>query len=95
MGDRILCYDSVELVTENQEKPLLDNRLYRVIGLSNQLDVFLIHDPDTSKAAAAMDVNVGSLSDPKDMLGTAQAVQHFCFMETKKARTDPRANTVM
>jgi insulysin len=36
-----------------------------------------IHDPDTDKAAAAMDINVGSFSDPDDLSGTAHAVEHF------------------
>lgn len=66
------------------EKPLLDDRSYRVIKLANQLEVLLIHDPTTNKAAAAMDVNVGSFSDPEDMPGTAHAVEHFLFMGTEK-----------
>ncbi|PQE23415.1 a-pheromone processing metallopeptidase ste23 protein [Rutstroemia sp. NJR-2017a BBW] len=66
------------------EKPLLDDRLYRVIQLPNHLEILLIHDPDTDKAAAAMDVDVGSFSDPDDLPGTAHAVEHFCFMGTKK-----------
>lgn len=66
------------------QKPLLDDRSYRVIQLPNQLEILLIHDPDTDKAAAAMDVHVGSFSDPDDLPGTAHAVEHFCFMGTKK-----------
>ena len=68
------------------EKPLLDNRTYRVIELPNKLQALLIHDPDTDKAAAAMDVNVGSLTDPEDMQGIAHAVEHALFMGTKKVR---------
>jgi insulysin len=66
------------------EKPLLDDRTYRVIQLSNQLEVLLIHDADTDKASAAMDVNVGSFSDSDDMPGIAHAVEHALFMGTKK-----------
>ncbi|KAJ9144504.1 putative Metalloprotease [Pleurostoma richardsiae] len=80
---------SVECISDTLEKPLLDNRSYRVIRLPNQLEILLIHDPDTDKAAAAMDVNVGSFSDPDDLPGTAHAVEHFCFMGTKKY---PREN---
>ncbi|OJJ72712.1 hypothetical protein ASPBRDRAFT_42436 [Aspergillus brasiliensis CBS 101740] len=83
MGDAFRA-NFVELVSDTMEKPLLDNRSYRVIRLHNQLEVLLIHDPDTDKAAAAMDVNVGSFSDPDDMPGTAHAVEHLCFMGTKK-----------
>ena len=75
---------SVESISDTMEKPLLDNRSYRVIRLPNRLEILLIHDPDTDKAAAAMDVNVGSFSDPDDLPGTAHAVEHFCFMGTKK-----------
>lgn len=69
------------------EKPLLDNRLYRVIKLPNQLEALLIHDPDTDKAAAAVDVNVGSFSDSDDMPGIAHAVEHLLFMGTEKVST--------
>ncbi|KAF5876257.1 putative peptidase m16 inactive domain-containing protein [Botrytis fragariae] len=75
---------SVEHLSDKMEKPLLDDRLYRVIHLPNHLEILLIHDPDTDKAAAAMDVNFGSFSDPHDLPGTAHAVEHFCFMGTKK-----------
>lgn len=87
MGDALRA-NYVELVSDTMEKPLMDNRSYRVIRLHNQLEVLLIHDPDTDKAAAAMDVNVGSFSDPDDMPGTAHAVEHLCFMGTKKVSAD-------
>ena len=74
----------VERLADALEKPLLDNRLYRVIKLPNQLEALLIHDPDTDKAAAAMDVNVGSFSDAEDMPGMAHAVEHLLFMGTEK-----------
>ena len=79
---------SAKLISDTMEKPLLDNRSYRVIQLPNQLEILLVHDSDTGKAAAAMDVNVGSLSDPEDLPGTAHAVEHLCFMGTKKVH-DP------
>ncbi|KAK4939060.1 metalloprotease, partial [Elasticomyces elasticus] len=75
---------SVERLAENMEKPLLDNRSYRVIKLPNQLEALLVHDPDTDKASAAMDVNVGSFSDEDDMQGMAHAVEHLLFMGTEK-----------
>ena len=76
--------DGVERLAEELEKPLLDDRSYRVIRLPNQLEALLIHDPDTDKASAAMDVNVGSFSDEDDMPGMAHAVEHLLFMGTKK-----------
>lgn len=78
---------TVETLAEELEKPLLDERKYRVVQLPNKLEVLLIHDPDTDRSAAAMDVNVGSLADPSDMQGLAHAVEHTLFMGTEKVRT--------
>lgn len=69
---------------EDLERPQLDDRSYRIITLPNQLEVLLIHEAGTDKASAALDVNVGSFSDAKDMPGIAHAVEHLLFMGTKK-----------
>ncbi|KAF1997039.1 LuxS/MPP-like metallohydrolase [Amniculicola lignicola CBS 123094] len=69
---------------EDLERPALDDRSYRIITLPNNLEVLLIHDPKTDKASAALDVNVGSFSDVKDMPGIAHAVEHLLFMGTEK-----------
>lgn len=74
----------VERLADQLEKPLLDTRSYRVIKLPNELEALLVHDPDTDKASAAMDVNVGSFADAEDMPGMAHAVEHLLFMGTKK-----------
>lgn len=74
----------VERITERLEKPELDDRSYRVIRLPNQLEALLVHDPDTDKASAAVNVNVGNFSDEDDMPGMAHAVEHLLFMGTKK-----------
>lgn len=66
------------------EKPLLDDRAYKVIQLPNKLEALLIHDPDTDKASAALDVNAGSLSDDDALPGMAHAVEHLLFMGTEK-----------
>jgi insulysin len=63
-----------------------DTRRYRVVKLTNQLEVLLVHDADTDKASAAMDVNVGNFSDPEDLPGLAHCVEHMLFMGTKKVR---------
>lgn len=73
-------------ITECLEKPELDDRSYRVIRLPNQLEALLVHDPDTDKASAAVNVNVGNFSDEDDMPGMAHAVEHLLFMGTKKVR---------
>jgi hypothetical protein len=66
----------VELVTDSLETPSLDDRTYRVIRLPNNLEALLVHDPQTDKASAAVDVGVGSYSDEDDMPGMAHAVEH-------------------
>lgn len=68
---------SIERLTDRLETPSLDDRSYRVIKLPpNQLEVLLVHDADTDKASAAMDVNVGNFSDYDDLPGVAHAVEH-------------------
>lgn len=66
----------VTRVTDNLETPSIDDRKYRVIRLPNDLEVLLVHDHDTDKASASMDVNVGNFSDEDDMPGMAHAVEH-------------------
>ena len=70
----------VERLTDRLETPSLDDRSYRVIRLPNQLEVLLVHDADTDKASAAMDVNVGNFSDEEDLPGTAHAVECESFL---------------
>ncbi len=66
----------IERLTDRLETPSLDDRNYRVVRLPNQLEVLLVHDADTDKASAAMDVNVGNFSDEEDMPGMAHAVSN-------------------
>jgi insulysin len=65
----------VALITDQLEKPELDDRAYRVIELGNQLEALLVHDPDTDKASASANVNVGNFSDEEAMPGMAHAVE--------------------
>jgi hypothetical protein len=62
-------------ITDRLEKPELDDRAYRVIKLGNQLEALLVHDPDTDKASASANVNVGNFSDEEGMPGMAHAVE--------------------
>lgn len=78
----------VERLTDRLETPSLDNREYRVIRLQNQLEVLLVHDAETDKASAAMDVNVGNFSDEEELPGMAHAVSTIVariFRSTKKS----------
>lgn len=53
-----------DVYTKPLEKGRLDDREYRYIRLPNALEALLISDPKADKAAAALDVEVGHLSDP-------------------------------
>ncbi|CAN0427935.1 unnamed protein product, partial [Hapterophycus canaliculatus] len=48
------------------------------------LQVLLISDPETDKEAAAIDVRVGSSSDPPYLQGTAHFCEHMLFLGTGK-----------
>lgn len=61
-----------------------DSRLYRYIELPNKLKVLLISDTDTDKAAASLDIHVGSRQDPKQYQGLAHFLEHMLFLGTEK-----------
>ena len=60
-----------------------DDRLYRSIKLSNDIDILLIHDPKTEKSSACCDVYIGSMADPKEAQGLAHFLEHMLFLGTE------------
>ena len=58
------------------QKSQTDNREYRYIRLPNRLEALLVSDPETDKSAAALDVNVGHLSDPVSTLEKSYDMDH-------------------
>lgn len=68
-----------ELITSSN-----DARQYRSLVLPNQLRVLLISDATTDKAAAALDINVGSSANPKNRQGLAHFLEHMLFLGTEK-----------
>ncbi|XP_065349180.1 insulin-degrading enzyme-like [Cloeon dipterum] len=72
-------------ITKSQE----DKRDYRGLILDNELRVLLISDPETDKAAAALSVNVGYMSDPNELNGLAHFLEHMLRLGTEKY---PREN---
>ncbi|CAD6269276.1 unnamed protein product [Miscanthus lutarioriparius] len=44
----------------------------------------VISDPDTDKAAACMEVEVGSFSDPEGLEGLAHFLEHMLFYASEK-----------
>ncbi|KAL5708137.1 insulysin [Ranunculus cassubicifolius] len=65
-------------------KPRTDKRQYRRIVLPNSLQVLLISDPETDKAAASMSVSVGSYSEPDGLEGLAHFLEHMLFYASEK-----------
>lgn len=68
--------------------PSVDDAQYRLITLPNGLCTLLISDKEADKAAAAMDVRVGSLSDPDDIPGLVRHPPYIlvsaCVITLKK-----------
>eukprot|EP00903_Cladosiphon_okamuranus_P013078 g12199.t1 len=62
----------------------MDKRHYRWLRLPNGLQVMVISDPNATKAAAAMSVDVGAASDPTDLPGLAHFLEHMLFLGTSK-----------
>ena len=79
-----LIFTFPALAAEQIVKSPNDDRQYESFTLPNQLKVLIISDPDTDKAAAAMDVFVGSNNDPKDREGLAHFLEHMLFLGTEK-----------
>ncbi|MEH6576761.1 MAG: insulinase family protein [Amphritea sp.] len=61
-----------------------DNRDYLGFTLPNQMKVLVISDPDTDKAAASLDLNIGSNANPKGREGLAHFLEHMLFLGTEK-----------
>ncbi|WP_373182845.1 insulinase family protein, partial [Halomonas campaniensis] len=60
-----------------------DTRDYRVLTLENGLTALLVSDPEADKAAASMNVSVGSAQDPEDLAGLAHFLEHMLFLGTE------------
>ncbi|VFM95378.1 MAG: Secreted Zn-dependent peptidases, insulinase-like [Candidatus Kentron sp. G] len=61
-----------------------DTRQYAAFELPNRLKVLVISDPQTDKAACALDVFAGHNADPEDRPGLAHFLEHMLFLGTGK-----------
>jgi insulysin len=61
-----------------------DRFAYRLLTLDNGLKALLISNPDSAKAAASLDVNVGSGDNPEGRGGLAHFLEHMLFLGTEK-----------
>ena len=66
------------------ERSPADSRDYRAITLDNGLEALVVSDPGADKAAAALNVNVGSANDPESRPGFAHFLEHMLFLGTGK-----------
>jgi insulysin len=75
----------IEMLVSEKEiiKPLVDDRKYRVVKLTNNLEVLLISDLSSSRCSASMSVGVGSFQDDEDILGLAHFTEHMIFLGSK------------
>lgn len=64
--------------------PSLSERTSAKLRLDNGLEAYIISDPDASKSAAALAVNIGSWSDPDEQPGLAHFCEHMLFLGTTK-----------
>ena len=61
----------------------MDDNEYRHLTLENGLKVMLISNATADRAAASLDVNIGSLQDPVSRPGLAHFLEHMLFLGTK------------
>ena len=61
-----------------------DDYAYRLVTLDNGLQALLVSDPETRKAAASLDVMVGSGDNPPGREGLAHFLEHMLFLGTEK-----------
>ncbi|GGX40608.1 insulinase family protein [Saccharospirillum salsuginis] len=61
-----------------------ETRNFQTYQLDNGLKVLLVSDPESEKAAAALNVSVGSWSNPEDIPGLAHFLEHMLFLGTEK-----------
>ncbi|CAF1449332.1 unnamed protein product [Adineta steineri] len=79
-----LVESTIVRVVDNIKKSDSDSWNYRGLELSNEMLVVLISHPNVDKAAAALDVSIGKLADPRDVPGIAHFLEHMLFMGSSK-----------
>lgn len=79
-----LLFSTLALAAQIPEKSPNDDNQYRFIELENGLKVILVSDKEADKAAASMNVAVGSGDDPQDREGLAHFLEHMLFLGTEK-----------
>ncbi|WP_341581621.1 insulinase family protein [Marinobacter metalliresistant] len=80
----LLLFSTFTLAAQIPEKSPNDDNQYRFIELENGLKVILVSDKEADKAAASMNVAVGSGDDPENREGLSHFLEHMLFLGTEK-----------
>ncbi len=64
--------------------PALSQRETAKLRLDNGIEAYLISDPDIDISAAAVSIETGQWSDPKEYPGMAHFLEHMLFLGTEK-----------
>ncbi|WP_370278408.1 insulinase family protein [Pontibacterium sp.] len=80
----VLLFVFGKLAQAGVHKSSTDPREYLTFSLPNQMKVLVISDPNTAKAAASLDVAVGSNANPEGREGLAHFLEHMLFLGTEK-----------
>ena len=80
----LLVASSLSLAAQEPTKSPNDANLYRYLQLDNGLRVLLVSDKSADKAAASLNVAVGSGDDPADREGLSHFLEHMLFLGTEK-----------
>lgn len=83
-GLLLLWFAGIALAAQQPVKSPNDPNEYRYLELDNGLRAILVSDPSADKAAAALNVSVGSGDDPEDREGLAHFLEHMLFLGTEK-----------
>ena len=74
----------INLSAQTLEKHPDDKSVSRDLVLENGLKVLLVSDPKYNVSAASLEVQAGSLEDPKNRQGLAHFLEHMLFLGTEK-----------
>ena len=78
-----MCTNSTIVVANHLEKSMYDDACYRVVMLSNDLEVCLRHDPNAKEEGFALIVETGSIQDAPDMIGQAHLYEHLILQHIR------------
>ena len=64
--------------------PSLQKQKTLKLRLDNELEVYIVSDPEANQSGAALSVAAGTWNDPEEFPGTAHFLEHMLFLGTSK-----------